>query len=55
MVKENTAKNRTIKKDKDEKYKIGQKVRILNNRTFVKEDGFIYYTAPSFVKKSGFK
>ena len=26
------------------------KVRISNYRTLVKEDGYIYYTAPSFVK-----
>ena len=50
-VKENTTKSRRIKKDKDEKYKIGLKVRISNYRTLVKEDGFIYYTAPSFIKK----
>ena len=51
-VKENTTKSRRIKKDKDEKYNIGIKVRILNNRIFVKEDGFIYYTALSFCKKN---
>ena len=54
-VKENTTKSRRIKKDKDEKYKIGLKVRISNYRTLVKEGGFIYYTAPSLVKKSDFK
>ena len=31
------------------------KVRISNYRTLVKEDRFIYYTAPSFIKKSEFK
>ena len=28
------------------------KVRISNYRTLVKEDRFVYYTAPSFVKKN---
>ena len=37
------------------KNKKGMKVRISNYRTLVKEDRFIYYTAPSFVKKSDFK
>ena len=37
------------------KNKKGLKVRISNYRTLVKEDRFIYYTAPSFVKKSDFK
>ena len=32
-VKENTTKSRRIKKEKDEKYKIGLKVRISNCRT----------------------
>ena len=54
-VKENKSKSWRIKKDKDEKYKIGLKVRISNYRTLVKEDGFIYYTAPSFVKKIRFQ
>ena len=43
------------RKTKMKKYEIGLKVRISNYRTLVKEDGFIYYTAPSFVKKSDFK
>ena len=54
-IKENTTKSRRIKKDKDEKYKIGLKVRISNYRTIVKENGFIYYTAPSFVKNQNSK
>ena len=54
-VKQNTAKSRRIKKDKDEKYVIGLKVRISNYRTLLKDDRFIYYTAPSFVRKSDFK
>ena len=40
-VKENTTKSRRI-----EKYKIGLKVLILNYRTLVEEDGFVYYTTP---------
>ena len=32
------------------KIKKGLKVRISNNRTLIKEDRFIYYTAPSFIK-----
>ena len=54
-VKQNTGKSRRIKKDKDEKYVIGLKVRISNYRTLLKDDRFIYYTAPSFVKNSDFK
>ena len=54
-VKQNTAKSRRIKKDKDEKYVIGLKVRISNYRTLLKDDRFIYYAAPSFVKKLDFK
>ena len=54
-IKENITKSRRIKKDKDEKYKIGLKVRISNYRTLVKENEFIYFTAPSYAKKSDFK
>ena len=54
-VKENIIKSRRIKKDKSEKYTVGLKVRVSNYRSLDLEKRFIFYQAPSFVKKSVFK
>ena len=54
-VKENIIKSRRIKKDKSEKYTVGLKVRVSNYRFLDLEKRFIFYHAPSFVKKSVFK
>ena len=54
-VKENIIKSRRIKKDKNEKYTVGLKVRVSNYRSLDLEKRFIFYQAPSFVKKSVFK
>ena len=54
-VKENIIKSRRIKKDKSEKYTVGLKVRVSNYISLDLEKRFIFYQAPSFVKKSGFK
>ena len=51
-VRDNKIKSRTIKKGKSEKYTIGLKVRIWNNKTLETEKGFIFYHTPTFVKRS---